>query len=104
MVVLSRQFRPDIPAARCGVAAGLAWLVIASADRGVLGPQLADNWLSWLLVAIGFGMIAHLAWLRDQRCVNHLMFMHLRQLFTFCLDLEIALCNHMRNERRNKHF
>jgi len=50
------------------LAAGLAWLVIASADRGVLGRQLADKGLSWLLVAIGFGMIAHLAWrlIRDR--------------------------------------
>ncbi len=44
------------------LAAGFAWLVIASADRGVLGRQIADKGLSWLLVAIGFGMIAHLAW------------------------------------------
>jgi len=50
------------------LAAGLAWLVIASADRGLLGPQLPDMGLSWLLVAIGFGMIAHLAWrlIRDR--------------------------------------
>jgi hypothetical protein len=48
--------------------AGLAWLVIASADRGVLGRQIADKGLSWLLVAIGFGMIAHLVWrlIRDR--------------------------------------
>jgi AraC-like DNA-binding protein len=48
--------------------AGLAWLVIASADRGVFGPWLADKGLSWVLVAIGFGMIAHLAWrlIRDR--------------------------------------
>jgi AraC-like DNA-binding protein len=50
------------------LAAGLAWLVIASADRGLLGRQFADNGLSWLLVAIGFGMIAHLGWrlIRDR--------------------------------------
>jgi hypothetical protein len=50
------------------LAAGLAWLVIASADRGVFGPWPADKGLSWVLMAIGFCMIANLAWrlIRDR--------------------------------------
>jgi AraC-like DNA-binding protein len=52
-----RTFKP-----RGGVlAAGLAWIILASADRGVLGPALADKGLSWWLVALGFGIMLHLA-------------------------------------------
>ena len=49
--------------------AGLAWIVLASADRGLFGPALADKGLSWGLVALGFGMMLHLAWriVRDFR-------------------------------------
>lgn len=51
-------FRP-----RGGVfAAGLAWLIIASADRGLLGPGLESRGLSWALIALGLGMLAYLAW------------------------------------------
>ncbi|MDI1363265.1 MAG: helix-turn-helix domain-containing protein [bacterium] len=51
-------FRP-----RGGVlAAGLAWLAIASADRGVLGPALEGKGLSWALIGLGLWMIAYLAW------------------------------------------
>ncbi|PIC01709.1 helix-turn-helix domain-containing protein [Caulobacter sp. X] len=51
-------FRP-----RGGVlAAGLAWLVIASADRGLLGPALESKGLSWALIALGLCMIGHLFW------------------------------------------
>ncbi len=51
-------FRP-----RGGVlAAGLAWLAIASADRGLLGPALESQGLSWALIALGLGMIGYLAW------------------------------------------
>ena len=48
--------------------AGVAWFIIASTDRRLLGPALADMGLSWVLIAIGFGMIAHLAWrlIRDR--------------------------------------
>lgn len=53
-----RSFKP-----RGGVlGAGLAWMVLASADRGLLGPTLADKGLSWVLVALGLGMMLHLAW------------------------------------------
>lgn len=44
------------------LAVGLAWIVIASADRGLLGPALAGLGLSRLLVLLGFAMVAHLAW------------------------------------------
>ena len=51
-------FRP-----RGGVlAAGLAWIVIASADRGLLGPAVESKGLSWVLIALGLSMIGHLAW------------------------------------------
>ena len=38
------------------------------ADRGLFGPALADRGLSWLLVAGGFAIVAHLAWqlIRDR--------------------------------------
>ncbi|MBS0295771.1 MAG: AraC family transcriptional regulator [Proteobacteria bacterium] len=42
--------------------AGLGWLAIASADRGLLGPALAEAGLSWGLIALGLGMLAWLAW------------------------------------------
>lgn len=50
------------------LAVGLAWIVIASADRGLLSPPLAGLGLSRLLVALGFAMVAHLVWrlLRDR--------------------------------------
>ncbi|MDB5734801.1 MAG: transcriptional regulator, AraC family [Alphaproteobacteria bacterium] len=50
------------------LAFGLAWFVLASADRGLLGDAIADKGLSWVLVAMGFAMVAHLAWrlIRDR--------------------------------------
>lgn len=51
-------FRPRGPV----LAAGLVWLLVASADRGLLGPALEGRGLSWLLIAIGLAMIAYLAW------------------------------------------
>jgi len=53
-----RTFRPR----GAVLAAGLAWLAIASVDRGLFGSALESRGLSWLLIVIGFGMIAHLAW------------------------------------------
>lgn len=51
-------FRP-----RGGVlAAGLAWLALASADRGLLGPALESRGLSWALISLGLWMISYLAW------------------------------------------
>jgi AraC-like DNA-binding protein len=64
LAVFDRTFKPRGRV----LAVGLAWLFIASADRGVLGPQLADKGLSRLLVAVGFGMVVHLGWrlIRDR--------------------------------------
>ena len=44
------------------LAAGLAWIAIASADRGLLGPTVEGKGLSWLLIALGLSMIGYLAW------------------------------------------
>lgn len=44
------------------LAVGLAWIVIAAVDRGALGGGLAGRGLSWILIAIGFAMMGHLAW------------------------------------------
>lgn len=44
------------------LAAGVAWIVIASADRGLLGPAIEGKGLSWLLIALGLSMIGYLAW------------------------------------------
>lgn len=44
------------------LAAGLAWIVIASADRGLFGPAVEGKGLSWLLIALGLSMIGYLAW------------------------------------------
>jgi AraC-like DNA-binding protein len=59
-----REFWPQRPE----LAVGAVWFALASADRGLLGPRLADKGLSWLLVAIGFGIVAHLGWriIRDR--------------------------------------
>lgn len=56
--VFDRTFRPR----GLVLAAGGAWILIAAADRGLFGKALADVELSWLLIAMGFGMVAHLAW------------------------------------------
>ena len=44
------------------LAAGLTWLMIASADRGLFGPVLESRGLSWALIALGVVMLAYLAW------------------------------------------
>ncbi len=44
------------------LALGLAWIVIAAADRGVFGAALADRGLSWILIVLGSVMMGHLAW------------------------------------------
>jgi len=64
LTIFDQSFRPR----GLVLAVGLGWLVIASADRGLLGPLLADKGLSWALIAIGFGVIAHLTWrlIRDR--------------------------------------
>ncbi|ATC25976.1 AraC family transcriptional regulator [Caulobacter vibrioides] len=42
--------------------AGAAWLIIASADRGLFGPALESRGLSWALIALGLSMLTYLAW------------------------------------------
>lgn len=44
------------------LAAGLAWILIASADRGLFGSAVEGKGLSWLLIALGLSMIGYLAW------------------------------------------
>lgn len=44
------------------LALGLAWIVVAAADRGVFGEALASRGLSWILIAFGSAMMGHLAW------------------------------------------
>lgn len=58
LAVFDRAFRP-----RGGVLIiGLAWIVVASADRGLFGPAAAQRGLSWVLIALGLAMMAYLAW------------------------------------------
>lgn len=48
--------------------AGLAWAVLAAADRGLLGERVADAGLSHILVLFGFAIVVHLIWrLLDER-------------------------------------
>jgi AraC-like DNA-binding protein len=64
LAVFDRAFRPQ------GVvlAVGVVWVVVASLDRGLFGDALAGKGLSRVLVGLGLGMVAHLAWrlLRDR--------------------------------------
>ncbi|ADG12319.1 AraC family transcriptional regulator [Caulobacter segnis] len=56
------SFDPTFRPRGGALAAGLAWLVLASADRGLLGPALESKGLSWALIALGLGMIGSLCW------------------------------------------
>lgn len=64
LAVFDSSFRPRGPV----LAVGGAWIVIASADRGLFGERLAQAGLSWALVALGLVMVGHLGWrlLRDR--------------------------------------
>lgn len=64
LAVFDRSFRPR----GLVLAIGLAWIVIASADRSLFGPAPLDWGLSRLLVGMGFVMVLHLAWrlIRDR--------------------------------------
>lgn len=64
LAVFDASFRPRGPV----LAIGAAWILIASADRGLFGEALADAGLSWALVALGLVMVGHLVWrlLRDR--------------------------------------
>jgi AraC-like DNA-binding protein len=62
--VFDWSFRP-----RGGVLiVGLIWMVVACADRGVFGEAIAQRGLSWVLIAMGLGMMGYLAWrlIRDR--------------------------------------
>lgn len=58
LAVFDWSFRPRGPV----LALGLAWMVVASADRGVFGTGVADRGLSWVLIVFGCLMTGHLAW------------------------------------------
>ena len=64
LAVFDSRFRPR----GAVLAIGAAWIVIASADRGLFGERLAEAGLSRTLVALGLAMVGHLAWrlLRDR--------------------------------------
>jgi AraC-like DNA-binding protein len=64
LAVFDAGFRPRGPV----LAIGGAWILIASADRGLFGERLAEAGLSWALVGLGLIMVGHLAWrvLRDR--------------------------------------
>ncbi|ATQ44350.1 AraC family transcriptional regulator [Caulobacter mirabilis] len=44
------------------LAVGGIWIVVASVDRGLFGPALAQKGLSWGLIGLGLVMVGHLAW------------------------------------------
>ncbi len=69
LAVFDRTFRPR----GWILTVGLAWIVIASADRGLFGPALEDRGLSWILVTLGLGMVAHLAWRVIRDCGGDLL-------------------------------
>lgn len=64
LAVFDHHFRPR----GFVLGVGMAWIGIASADRGLLGPELVDRGLSWALIGLGLSMIAHLSWklIRDR--------------------------------------
>ncbi|ENZ80663.1 MULTISPECIES: helix-turn-helix domain-containing protein [Caulobacter] len=57
------SFDPTFRPRGAVLAAGLLWLAVASADRGLLGPALESRGLSWILIALGLAMIGYLFWL-----------------------------------------
>ncbi|WP_333592587.1 AraC family transcriptional regulator [Brevundimonas sp.] len=58
LAVFDQSFRPR----GAVLALGIAWIVIASADRGLFGETLENLGLSRILVALGLVMVAHLTW------------------------------------------
>lgn len=62
--VFDRTFRPR----GLVLATGLAWMTVAAADRSLFGDTLGEAKLSRLLIVMGLGMVAHLAWrlIRDR--------------------------------------
>ena len=52
----------------CVLTVGIAWALIAAADRGLFGDRLASVGLSQGLVVMGFAIVGHLVWrLLDER-------------------------------------
>ncbi len=58
LAVFDRSFRPR----GLVLSVGIAWILIASVDRGLIGDVWAGRGLSWLLVGLGLIMVAHLTW------------------------------------------
>ena len=58
LAVFDRRFRPR----REVLLIGVAWVVIASADRGLVGEAWAGRGLSWILLGLGSVMVGHLVW------------------------------------------
>lgn len=56
--VFDASFRPR----GAVLAVGVLWIVIASFDRGLFGPWIAEKGLSWGLIGLGLIMVGHLAW------------------------------------------
>ncbi len=56
LALFDDEFRLGAPE----IGVGAIWITLALADRGYLHGRFADAGLSWLLVAIAFGMSAHL--------------------------------------------
>lgn len=62
------SFDPEFELSGPVLAAGIGWLIIASVDRGLFGSWGTDKGLSWVLITLGFAMLAWLAWrlIRDR--------------------------------------
>lgn len=58
LAVFDRSFRPRGPV----LGIGIAWVLIASVDRGLIGGAWESRGLSWGLVGLGLFMVAHLIW------------------------------------------
>ena len=41
---------------------GISWTVLAAVDRGMLGVAFSERGLAYILLALGFGIVAHLVW------------------------------------------
>ena len=53
-----RSFAPR----RAILLVGIAWAVLAAVDRGMLGITFSERGLVYVLLALGFGIVAHLIW------------------------------------------
>lgn len=58
LAVFDARFRPK----GAVLAIGILWGVVASADRGLFGPAIAQAGLSYVLLGLGLIMIGHLVW------------------------------------------